>query len=118
MIEQYLPIAVMIAGGVIFGIVMVKLNEWFGPKRATEEKLSTYESGMEPIRNARERFSIKFYMVAVLFILFDIEVVFLYPWAVSFRELGLAGFVSMTLFIGILLVGYYYIWRKGALEWD
>ncbi|HAL55244.1 MAG TPA: NADH-quinone oxidoreductase subunit A [Bacteroidetes bacterium] len=118
MLESYIPIFVMLAGGVLFGVVMVKLNEWLGPKRMTEEKLTTYESGMEPIKTARERFSVKFYMVAVLFILFDIEVVFLYPWAVSFKQLGVSGFVTMFVFIFILLVGYYYVWRKGALEWD
>jgi NADH-quinone oxidoreductase subunit A len=97
---------------------MMKLNEWLGPRRPTEEKLTTYESGMEPVRTARERFSVKFYMVAVLFIIFDIEVVFLYPWAVAFRELGLSGYITMFVFIGILLIGYYYVWRKGALQWD
>lgn len=116
--ESYIPIFMMLGFGAIFGIVMVKLNEWLGPKRPNDEKLSTYESGMEPVRTARERFSVKFYMVAVLFILFDIEVVFLYPWAVTFKELGVFGFVTMVVFILILLIGYFYIWRKGALEWD
>ena len=118
MIEDYIPIILMLTTAVIFGVVMVKLNEWLGPKRPSEEKLSTYESGMEPVRNARERFSVKFYMVAVLFILFDIEVVFMYPWAVSFSSLGLVGLISMMTFIVILLVGYFYVWRIGALEWD
>ena len=118
MLESYVPIFVMVAGGIAFGVVMVKLNEWFGPRRPSEEKLSTYESGMEPIRSAHERFSVKYYMVAVLFILFDIEVVFLYPWAVSFKQLGVGGFVEMVVFIGIVLIGYFYVWRKGALEWD
>ncbi|HEY4612653.1 MAG TPA: NADH-quinone oxidoreductase subunit A [Bacteroidota bacterium] len=118
MLENYVPIFLIIAAGVGFGVVMVKLNEWMGPKRPNDEKLSTYESGMEPVRSARERFSVKYYMVAMLFIIFDIEVVFLYPWAVSFRELGMAGFITMTVFIFVLLVGYFYIWRKGALQWD
>jgi NADH-quinone oxidoreductase subunit A len=118
MLEAYIPIIVMITGGIVFGVVMMKLNEWLGPRRPTDEKLSTYESGMEPVRTARERFSVKFYMVAVLFILFDIEVVFLYPWAVSFRQLGVSGYVTMVVFIVILLIGFYYVWRKGALEWD
>ena len=116
--ESYIPIFMMLGFAAIFGVVMVKLNEWLGPKRPSEEKLSTYESGMEPVRTARERFSVKFYMVAVLFILFDIEVVFLYPWAVTFKDLGVFGFVTMVVFILILLIGYFYIWRKGALEWD
>ena len=118
MLESYVPIFVMVGGGIAFGVIMVKLNEWFGPHRPTEEKLSTYESGMEPVRGARDRFSVKYYMVAVLFILFDIEVVFLYPWAVSFKQLGVGGFVEMVVFIGILLIGYFYVWRKGALKWD
>ena len=118
MLENYIPIFLMMAAATGFGLVMVKLNEWLGPHRPNEEKLSTYESGMEPVRSARERFSVKYYMVAMLFIIFDIEVVFLYPWAVSFKQLGFMGFTTMTLFIAILLVGYYYIWQKGALEWD
>lgn len=117
-LENYIPIFVMIAGGVLFGFVTVKLNELLGPKRPNEVKLSTYESGMEPVRTARERFSVKFYMVAMLFIIFDIEVVFLYPWAVSFKKLGMIGFISMTTFILILLAGYYYVLRKGVLRWD
>jgi len=108
----------MIFGAIGFALLMGKVNEWFGPSRPSEEKLSTYESGMEPIRSARERFSVKFYMVAMLFIVFDIEVVFLYPWAVSFRQLGVSGFVTMFAFIAVLLVGLFYVWRKGALEWD
>lgn len=116
--DNYIPIFIMIVVGVGFGFIMVKLNEWLGPKRPNEEKLSTYESGMEPIRTARERFSVKFYMIAVLFILFDIEVVFLYPWAVSFKQLGMLGFVTMFVFVAILMLGYIYVWRKGALEWD
>jgi NADH-quinone oxidoreductase subunit A len=118
MLEQYVPIMMMIAVGVVFGVAMGKVNELIGPKRPSEEKQSTYESGMEPVRTARERFSVKFYMVAMLFIVFDIEVVFLYPWAVSYRDLGVAGFVTMFVFIFVLLIGYYYVWKKGALEWD
>jgi NADH-quinone oxidoreductase subunit A len=117
MIEQYIPIGLMILLAVLFGIVLVNVNKWIGPKNPTDEKLSTYESGMEPIRSARERFSVKFYLVAMLFIVFDIEIVFMYPWAVKFRELGMFGFIEMLVFIGILLVGYLYIWRKGALQW-
>ncbi len=118
MLEQYIPIFVMIAGGILFGLVFIKANEFFGPKQPNDVKLSTYESGMEPIRTARERFSVKFYMIAVLFIIFDIEIVFLYPWAVSFKQLGLIGFVSMTTFILILFAGYYYVLKKGVLQWD
>lgn len=117
MLEQYIPIGIMILFGIVAGLVFTNINRWLGPRRPTDEKLSTYESGMEPVKTARERFSVKFYMVAVLFILFDIEIVFMYPWAVKFRELGVFGFVEMMVFIGILLVGYLYVWRKGALRW-
>jgi NADH-quinone oxidoreductase subunit A len=117
MLEQYLPIGLMIAIAVVAGIVFTNVNKWLGPRRPSEEKLSTYESGMEPVRTARERFSVKFYLVAMLFIIFDIEIVFMYPWAVKFRELGLFGFIEMLVFIGILLVGYLYILKKGALRW-
>ena len=117
MIEQYVPIGIMMVLAITFGIVLANINKWIGPKQPNEEKLSTYESGMEPVKTARERFSVKFYLVAMLFIVFDIEIVFMYPWAVKFRELGMFGFVEMLVFIGILLVGYLYIWRKGALRW-
>ena len=118
MFETYIPIFLMMGAGVAFGVVMMKLNELFGPRRPSKEKLSTYESGMEPVRTARERFSVKFYLVALLFIIFDIEVVFLYPWAVSFRDLSLDAHIAMLFFIVVLVLGLVYEWRKGALEWD
>jgi NADH-quinone oxidoreductase subunit A len=101
-----------------FALVFVQVSEWFGPKNPTDVKLSIYESGMEPVKSARERISVKYYMVTMLFIVFDIEVVFLYPWAVNFRELGLFGFVEMLIFILILFIGLIYIWKKDALKWD
>lgn len=118
MLEQYIPIGILIALAAIFGYVLSKVNEIFGPKKPTEEKLTTYESGMEPVRTAHERFSVKFFLVAMLFIIFDIEIVFLYPWAVVYRELGLFGFIEMFIFLFILVIGYIYIWKKGALRWD
>jgi NADH-quinone oxidoreductase subunit A len=118
MLEQYIPLGIMILFGIAFGIVMSKTSEWFGPKNPNAIKLSTYESGMEPVRSATERVSVKYYMVAMLFIVFDIEVVFLYPWAVNFRGLGMFGLVEMFLFIALLMVGYIYLWRKGAFKWD
>lgn len=118
MLENYIPVGIIIIFAIGFGIVMSRLSEWFGPRHPTESKLSTYESGMEPVRTARERVSVKYYMVAMLFILFDIEVVFLYPWAVNFRALGAFGYVEMLVFIAILLLGYLYLWKKGALEWE
>lgn len=118
MLEQYLPIMVMILAGIGFGATNVAVAELVGPRRAHKEKTSTYESGMEPVKTARERFSVKFYMVAMLFILFDIEIVFMYPWAVNFIKLGTTGFVAMGLFMILLFAGYIYIVKKGALQWD
>ncbi|HVN47300.1 MAG TPA: NADH-quinone oxidoreductase subunit A [Bacteroidota bacterium] len=118
MIENYLPIFLMMGCAVVFGVLMGKINEWIGPRRTSGEKTSTYESGMDPVRTARERFSVKYYMVAMLFIVFDIEIVFMYPWAVTFHHLGVQGLLVMVAFMVVLLVGYYYVWRKGALEWD
>jgi len=115
--QEYIPIGILIFLAFVFGLVLVNVNRWLGPKKPSDEKLSTYESGMEPVKSARERFSVKFYMVAMLFIVFDIEIVFMYPWAVKFRELGLSGFLEMIVFIGVLLVGYLYILKKGALRW-
>lgn len=115
--EQYIPIAIMIGFGVLAGVVFTNINRWIGPRKPSEEKLSTYESGMEPVRSARDRFSVKFYLVAMLFIVFDIEIVFMYPWAVQFRQLGIFGLIEMLVFIGILLVGYIHLLKKGALRW-
>ena len=114
----YVPLMVMILVGIIFGANNILLTEWLGPRRTTKEKKSTYESGMEPVKTARERFTVKFYLVAMMFILFDIEVIFMYPWAVQFRELGMYGFVAMMLFMILLFSGYLYVVKKGALKWD
>src|ERR1041385_7839477 len=118
MLENYIPIGIMLCFAIVFGVVMSKASELFGPKHPTESKQSTYESGMEPVRTARDRVSVKYYMVAMLFILFDFEVVFLYPWAVNFRALGASGYIEMVVFIVILMLGYVYLWKKGALEWE
>lgn len=122
MLESYIPIFIILAISILFAVVNVRFSSLFGPSRPSIAKQSTYESGVEPVGTAHDRFSVKFYMVAVLFILFDIEVVFLYPWAVSFMSLDstkmLYSFISAILFIVILLVGYIYIIKKGALKWD
>ena len=97
---------------------MIKLHEILGPRKANTEKMSTYESGMEPVTSVKERHSVKFYLVAMLFILFDIEIVFMYPWAVQFKQLGAQGLVSMILFMVLLFAGFIYVLKKGALEWD
>ncbi|MBU3679098.1 MAG: NADH-quinone oxidoreductase subunit A [Candidatus Kapabacteria bacterium] len=115
---NYLPLMIMIVIGLVFGVSNIFLAENLGPRKSTRSKLSTYESGMEPLKSARERFTVKFYLVAMMFILFDIEIVFMYPWAVQFRELGAYGLVSMLLFMILLFAGYLYVLKKGALKWD
>jgi NADH-quinone oxidoreductase subunit A len=104
-----------LAGTIAFIFVLVA--RFLGPRNPNAKKTEIYECGMPPIGSARQRFSVKFYIVAMLFILFDIEVAFLYPWACLFRELGLFGLIEMAIFVFILLVGLVYVWRKGALEW-
>jgi NADH-quinone oxidoreductase subunit A len=118
MLENWVPVLVffiLVAG---FGTVSLVLSYAFGPKKPDPQKLSPYECGMHPIGSARERFSVKFYLVAMLFLLFDIEAVFLFPWAVVYRDLKLFGFFEMLLFIAVILAGYIYAWKKGALEWE
>ncbi len=118
MLDNYLPILVLIVIAVAFAVGSIVLSRLIGQKKPSEVKLAPYECGMPPVGSARERLSIKFYIIAMLFIVFDIEAVFLYPWAVMFKRLGLFGFVEMGVFILILVVGYVYVWKKGALEWE
>ena len=118
MLTDYLPIVVLLVISTGLAALAVVLGHLFGPKRPTPRKLEPYESGMRPIGPALRRMPVRFYLVAVLFILFDIEVVFFLPWAVTFRSLGVFGFLEMVVFIGILLVGYIWVWKKGALEWE
>ena len=118
MLVEYIPIAILFIIASAIAILVMTLGSIFGPQRKSFRKMSPYESGMMPIGPGTRRMSIRFYLVAVLFILFDVEVIFFYPWAVNFRALGVFGFVEMLVFVGILLVGYIYIWKKGALEWD
>ena len=118
MLDSYLPILVLIGIALAFALGSVVMSRLVGQKKPSTVKLAPYECGMPPVGSARERVSVKFYIVAMLFIVFDIEAVFLYPWAVVFKRLGLFGFVEMGVFIAILLVGYVYVWKKGALEWE
>ncbi len=118
MIDIYLPIFGATLAGILFGVLMLKLHEWLGPKKPTAEKLTTYESGMVPFHTARQRFTIKFYLVAMLFIIFDIEIVFMYPWASAFQHLGAQGYIAMVLFMVMLFVGFIYVVQKRALEWE
>jgi NADH-quinone oxidoreductase subunit A len=115
--QGWLSIILMIALGLLFAVPSVVLSKLLGPRKPTPEKSAPYECGMPPVGDARERMSVKFYLVAMIFLLFDIEVAFLYPWAMALRELGWAGFVQVVLFMALLLAGYIYVWRKGALDW-
>src|SRR6476620_3028396 len=115
--QGWISILIMIALGAGFALISVLLSSVLGPRKPTPEKLAPYECGMPPVGDARERQSIKFYLVAMICLLFDIEVAFLYPWAMALRELGWAGFVQVVLFMAVLLAGYVYVWRKGALDW-
>ena len=114
----YEAVFVLLLLGVLVAVVFVLASRFLGPHDLNAQKTTPYECGVEPIGGARERFPVRFYLIAMLFILFDIEAVFLYPWARLFRQLGVFGFVEMAIFMLILLVGLIYAWRKGALEWE
>ena len=113
----WLPILIMVAFGGGFAVVNIGLSKLVGPKRPSAEKLAAYECGMPPVGDARERHPVKFYLVAMIFLLFDIEIAFLYPWAMAIRELRWTGFVQLIMFFLILLAGYIYVWRKGVFDW-
>jgi len=125
---EYIPLFIIILVGIGLAMLLVNLSSLLGPLRPDKVKQKVYESGMDPVGSAHDRFSVKFYMVAMLFILFDIEVVFMYPWAVNFKELSLMSaasggsslfpLIEMGVFIVILFVGYIYVWKKKGLEWD
>ena len=117
MLAQYAPVLIMFALAAIVVMVLLNAGRLLGPRNRTSVKLETFECGNPPSGSAWGRFSVKFYLTAILFIVFDVEVVFLYPWAVVFRPLGMLGFVTMALFVGVLTLGFVYVWRKGALEW-
>ena len=114
---DYVPLLVLIILAAVFAVIALAVPAVLGPHRPTKARLEPYESGMLPYRSARRRFPVQYYVIAVLFILFDIEVIFLYPWAVMLRQLKLFGLIEMGIFLAILIVGYIYVWRKGALEW-
>jgi NADH-quinone oxidoreductase subunit A len=117
-LARYFPILLFIAIALAFGVVTLVLSYLVQPKYPEAEKLSAYECGSEPFSDARMPFPVRYYIFAMLFVIFDIEVIFLYPWAVVFDQIGLIGLVEMLIFIGLFLVAYVYAWRKGALEWD
>jgi NADH-quinone oxidoreductase subunit A len=114
---QYLPVVILAALGAAFAVASVLVSRALAPRRPTPAKLMPYECGIVPERTPKERFPIKFYVIAMLFIVFDIETIFLFPWAVTFRQLGLFGLVEMTIFIALVFVAYVYVWQRGGLEW-
>lgn len=118
MLEQYIPVLITFVLALIVVTVMVNVNRFLSPRNQTETKLDVFECGNESSGSAWGRFSVKFYLTAILFIIFDVEVVFMYPYAVVFRELGWAGFGAMAIFLFLAIVGLLYEWRKGALQWD
>ena len=118
MLEQYFPILVFILFGIGIGALLLVIGLLVGPNRPDPEKLSPYECGFEAFEDARMKFDVRYYLVAILFILFDLEIAFLFPWAVVLKDLGMFGFLSMMVFLGILVVGFIYEWMKGALEWE
>ncbi len=116
--EHFLPVVVFLLIGTAVGLGMLIAGWFIRPRNPYPEKLITYESGITPFMEAHQKFSIRYYIIAMLFLIFDIEAVFLYPWAVAFNRIGLYGLMEMVIFIIILLVGYFYAWKKGALEWE
>ena len=117
-LDQYLPVLLFILVGVAVGVVPLVLGYILGPNRPDDAKNSPYECGFEAFEDARMKFDVRYYLVAILFILFDLEIAFLFPWAVVLKEIGTFGFVSMMIFLAILVVGFIYEWMKGALEWE
>ncbi|MBI5542368.1 MAG: NADH-quinone oxidoreductase subunit A [Deltaproteobacteria bacterium] len=117
-LDAYLPLAVAIAVAGLFGMLLLVLSSVLGPKKTSAVKAAPFECGSNPVGSARERFAVKFYVVGLLFIVFDLEMVFFYPWAAEFRTLGWFGFAEMLLFAATLALGLVYVWKKGALEWE
>ncbi|NBP34710.1 MAG: NADH-quinone oxidoreductase subunit A [Betaproteobacteria bacterium] len=117
-LSQYLPVILFILVGSLVGIGPIVLGKLLGPSRPNAEKLSPYECGFDAFEDARIKFDVRYYLVAILFILFDLEIAFLFPWAAAYQEIGLVGFWSVMVFLGILVVGFVYEWKKGALDWD
>jgi len=118
MLENYLPILIFISITLVMGMGFFIVGYVLGPSKPDSEKMSPYECGFEAFEDARMKFDIRYYLVAILFIIFDLEIAFFFPWAVALREVGMVGFWAMMLFLGVLVIGFIYEWRKGALEWE
>jgi NADH-quinone oxidoreductase subunit A len=117
-LAEYWPILLFIAVAAGIGIALLAIGMLAGPRRATAEKLTPYECGFEPFEDARMRFDVRYYLMAILFIIFDLEIAFLFPWAVVFKSIGLTALIEMALFLLLLVIGFAYVWKKGALEWE
>jgi len=118
MLQGYLPILIFMGVALFIGGAMILLGRVLGPYRPDAQKTSPYECGFEAFEDSRMKFDVRYYLVAILFIIFDLEIAFLFPWAVALKEIGMLGFTAMMLFLGILVVGFIYEWKKGALEWE
>jgi NADH-quinone oxidoreductase subunit A len=118
MLQNYVPILIFLGVATALGSVLIGLGFLFGPRRPDVEKLSPYECGFEAFSDSRMKFDVRYYLVAILFIVFDLEIAFLFPWAVALKGIGVVGLIAMGLFLAILVVGFVYEWKKGALEWD
>jgi NADH-quinone oxidoreductase subunit A len=115
---EYLPILLFVFVAVVIAVALLVIGWLLGPKRPAADKLSPYECGFEAFEDARMKFDVRYYLVAILFIIFDLEIAFLFPWAVVFKDIGISALIAMTIFLGILVIGFIYEWKKGALEWE
>ena len=118
MLGEYLPILLFLAVSSVVGIALLILGNLLGPQRPESEKLSPYECGFEAFEDAHMQFDVRYYLIAILFIAFDLEIAFVFPWEIIFRSLGVVGLVEMGIFLGLLILGFVYVWKKGALEWE
>ncbi|MBP8080541.1 MAG: NADH-quinone oxidoreductase subunit A [Arenimonas sp.] len=118
MLGEYLPILLFLAVATVVGVALLVLGSLLGPQRPESEKLSPYECGFEAFEDAHMQFDVRYYLIAILFIAFDLEIAFVFPWAVIFRSLGIVGLIEMGIFLGLLVLGFIYVWKKGALEWE
>ena len=118
MLQNYVPILIFLGVALVLGSVLIGAGWFLGPRRPDKEKLSAYECGFEAFSDSRMKFDVRYYLVAILFIVFDLEIAFLFPWAVVFQQIGLIALIEMGLFLLLLVVGFAYVWKKGALEWE
>lgn len=118
MISEYVPVLIYMILAVAIALVVIFSNKLLGPSRPSIRKSMAYESGIVPTGNARERFHIRYHVIAMIFLIFDLEIAFIYPWAVIYRNLGWAGFIEMMIFLGILILGFVYAWKRGAFSWE